>query len=683
MSNPTIINGDLADNDVLGDFSVNKADNSLHLFVVDSLLGAPTIFDGLFISGGDAVDNGDLDVFFRAGAAIYALSTIEVRNCWIENNFARNGGAVYVNRPESVGCIFEDNTFAYNRATSQGAGILIQNTDDVLVQRCTFEDNQTARGAIYPLRNGEVNILDCTFTNNSNDNGFGGAMFIWNNQEVNVRNCDFEGNSAAGSAGVVYIDGRELTDEIVVFDSCTFTENVASGWVGALYFWRSNFEVSNSEFLSNSSGENAGAFYSDGENDYDGEITNCNFLSNSTNGWGGAMAILSSNSTNLSNCVFNGNQGGLGGSGGGGALWTGFTASSSFTDCIFEENSCAWGGAIFSQNDSTAMAFDNCEFLSNSSDGNGGAIYAIAGVDLDVTDCYFELNTAETGGVLSILEDSLDLATVDVSNTIMNFNTAENQGGAMNFSDVDATLTNCLVINSIASGNGTGASISNNASAAKSSVVTLMNTTFGNNVGDGDIGGGVTQWEADMDSEAQVFAQNCIFQEILDNYVIEDGNPEFFSNGGNLLVFRGGDDNTGSNLTNLMFLKKDGRMCIGTSSSPSSLGGGNVDLTDYRLYVKGGIITEQSRVRTDWADYVFADNYDLMPLEEVERFIQENKHLPGATPGVEVEEGGLELGANAKHQQEKIEELFLHLIEMRKEIDALKKENEALKAKLK
>lgn len=94
---------------------------------------------------------------------------------------------------------------------------------------------------------------------------------------------------------------------------------------------------------------------------------------------------------------------------------------------------------------------------------------------------------------------------------------------------------------------------------------------------------------------------------------------------------------------------------------------------DYRLFVRGGIWAQEVRVRTDlWADYVFADDYKLMPLTEVEQYITDNGHLPNMPSAKEVEEDGIALGNMVKLQQEKIEELTLHLIEQEKEMEALK-----------
>ena len=67
------------------------------------------------------------------------------------------------------------------------------------------------------------------------------------------------------------------------------------------------------------------------------------------------------------------------------------------------------------------------------------------------------------------------------------------------------------------------------------------------------------------------------------------------------------------------------------------------------------------RVRTGWADYVFEDNYKLIPLKEVEEFININNHLPNVPSANEVETQGLGLGEISKVQQEKIFNIFSSL----------------------
>ncbi|MBL7727914.1 MAG: hypothetical protein JNM68_09515 [Dinghuibacter sp.] len=100
---------------------------------------------------------------------------------------------------------------------------------------------------------------------------------------------------------------------------------------------------------------------------------------------------------------------------------------------------------------------------------------------------------------------------------------------------------------------------------------------------------------------------------------------------------------------------------------------GNVDATrpGYKLFVETGILTEKIKVAVktsaDWADHVFNQNYPLMPLEQVEAFIQTNKHLPGMPSAQEMVTQGNDLGKTDALLLQKIEELTLHLIEMKKE----------------
>jgi len=108
---------------------------------------------------------------------------------------------------------------------------------------------------------------------------------------------------------------------------------------------------------------------------------------------------------------------------------------------------------------------------------------------------------------------------------------------------------------------------------------------------------------------------------------------------------------------------------------------------NFRLYVEGGLLSERVKVAlrstTDWADYVFADDYKLMSLPEVEAFIKTNKHLPKVDSSEALAKNGLDLGSMQAKQMEKIEELTLYLIEQNKAIQKQSKEIETLKAQLK
>ena len=85
-----------------------------------------------------------------------------------------------------------------------------------------------------------------------------------------------------------------------------------------------------------------------------------------------------------------------------------------------------------------------------------------------------------------------------------------------------------------------------------------------------------------------------------------------------------------------------------------------------------------------WPDYVFDACYKLKPLSEIEKFVNVNKHLPGIPSAKEVQnKGGIELGAMQTQLLEKVEELTLYLIEMKKENEKMKNQIEVLNKKIK
>ena len=79
----------------------------------------------------------------------------------------------------------------------------------------------------------------------------------------------------------------------------------------------------------------------------------------------------------------------------------------------------------------------------------------------------------------------------------------------------------------------------------------------------------------------------------------------------------------------------------------------------------------------------FEDKYKLSPLNEVEKFIKRNGHLPGIPSAAEVEKEGVELGSMDAKLLQKIEELTLYMIELKKENDRIAKENQFIKREIK
>ncbi len=137
------------------------------------------------------------------------------------------------------------------------------------------------------------------------------------------------------------------------------------------------------------------------------------------------------------------------------------------------------------------------------------------------------------------------------------------------------------------------------------------------------------------------------------------------------LNFRDADDNTWKSV---LTLQDNGTVLIGTNVKFNS---SNIDTRGHKLSVKGGILCEEVEVISNVpsSDYIFENDYKLMPLEELEQFVQQNKHLPEVPTAEEFKENGYKVGDMDDLLLRKIEELTLYVI-------GLKKENELLKKKI-
>jgi hypothetical protein len=132
-------------------------------------------------------------------------------------------------------------------------------------------------------------------------------------------------------------------------------------------------------------------------------------------------------------------------------------------------------------------------------------------------------------------------------------------------------------------------------------------------------------------------------------------------------------------------------LIFGTGNLPRMAidGAGSVGIgtitPDAKLTVKGDIHTREVRVDMNGAvgpDYVFEKDYNLLPLKDLEAYINQNKHLPEVPSAAEMDTNGLNLKEMNLLLLKKIEELTLHLIEVKKEVIQLQKDNQTLKERL-
>jgi hypothetical protein len=152
--------------------------------------------------------------------------------------------------------------------------------------------------------------------------------------------------------------------------------------------------------------------------------------------------------------------------------------------------------------------------------------------------------------------------------------------------------------------------------------------------------------------------------------------------GGNVIAtFIGGSSagvGTFSNTNMRIFCNGASAIFIASGSNNVGIG---INFPTYKLEVNGNIRSKEVLVESvNWPDYVFNKNYKLPLLSDIEKFIQQNNHLPNMPSAGEIETKGLRLGDTQKKMMEKIEELTLYMIQANKQISELQKEVEKLKS---
>jgi hypothetical protein len=134
-----------------------------------------------------------------------------------------------------------------------------------------------------------------------------------------------------------------------------------------------------------------------------------------------------------------------------------------------------------------------------------------------------------------------------------------------------------------------------------------------------------------------------------------------FKGTSNYAVIEGGDYlNFYTNGTSRFWINLDGNIGINTTTPTE------------KLSVNGNIRSKKIIVSASpWPDYVFDSSYKLTPLHQLEKYIEQNKHLPDMPSMAVVSKEGIDVGDNQAMLLKKIEELTLYIINQEKRIKQL------------
>ena len=397
-------------------------------------------------------------VYNAAGASFEASSVYFSSNA--SSGTSSQGGGLYNAGTFEIDGTSSSAVFSSNTLTgvsSQGGGFYNASTGVMSLVSLEVSSNQTSGGAGGFYNEGTVSVSS-TLTLSDNDTGLssatqnGGGLYNLGTLTIGTglgtgitHTISSNGGTYTENGGGLYNAG---TGTIVFNNKSVFTSNYAAGNGGAIYNASSSSNVNGvtvslneSSFTLNTSVGQGGAIYTSA-----GTIAmtgnTLSFVSNQS-GLGGAIynasaeILMGSSSSYLSTILFDSNKTTAASDAHGGAIINEGDISLYSNTITFtgNESVSGLGGAMYNTNSGniTLSSTGATNFLSNSAEASGGAIYNNSGViSLSVLSSTFYNNSSvsESGGAIY----NASLATFNLTTTsdlLFSSNSAFLSGGAL------------------------------------------------------------------------------------------------------------------------------------------------------------------------------------------------------------------------------------------------------------
>ena len=332
---------------------------------------------------------------YVGGTIFLAKGNLAIVGCIFLNNSAEVGGAIYSTSYELNDISIRNSTFVHNRAAFHDSNQSVSNLGRIRIPKSV--------GGSIAIFNTTLSINSGTFTNNTSEDGEGGAISIQQNSTVSIHDSIFYGNEANTYGGSFFI--RESS---VYINNSIFLQNCATQG-GVMYSTQSSvIALTGSIYKGSSAQQSGGAIFTD----------------QGTWLYGNHSLFVNNRATT------------------GGALYA-IESNMDFNDIVFSYNQAREsGGAIYVLQSQQEVAFSGrCNLTHNSASTAGGALYAIESIlsiyggDILYSKHFYELRVAfnevnDSGGGIYLSYSTLVSRQLGSIATILS-NSAKSKGGGV------------------------------------------------------------------------------------------------------------------------------------------------------------------------------------------------------------------------------------------------------------
>ncbi|CAG9330612.1 unnamed protein product [Blepharisma stoltei] len=457
--------------------NIGRLGSSLHLEITAE---PSNYYSRLTIESGDFTLNSGLAVIYMTNSDVYSYLITD--SCKFTNNAATPITLDYDHWEDT------NSELTYNVGSPSG-GVKMLDASLAVCKNTIFSYNQVSSdgGAVSAGSGSKFYCLGCTFIGNT-AKGSGGAIFSEQKSFFNITKSYIKGNKCADKGSAIYMLGSTtpistilnsnitynnstneatiaLLDSSIKIESSTITQNIASYITPGILLTLSQATISNSAF-SSQNGDQGSFIYATTQST--ATVSNTTFTGGTSTSSAGSIFSISS-TVNIYNGTFNTNSA----KNGGGGVILSYSSSTLviYNSAFYNSYSKDVGGVIIGYEsdltvESTIMknykvgaiygskmnsvTIKNSKFY-NGAGTNGGSLTCISCISVYLYNCYFQENTADTGGAIYLSTSSdTEIGNPYIIKQSSFWNNSASLGGGIYTNNISLNVSSSTFVGNIA-----------------------------------------------------------------------------------------------------------------------------------------------------------------------------------------------------------------------------------------